>query len=220
MPVIYESLLIDGLAVNRVSTCKFLGVILDENLSWTHHIASICRKLAKYVPIMSNIRAICTTTSLKLIYNCLIYSNLIYCNSVWGHCKGVAINPLIIMHKKIVRSIIGARFDAHTNEIFRDLSFLKMPSINEYFVAILVYKSLNDEEFGSWFTRRESNFATRWDATCPSLIPVIRNKHSEQCIIYRGPIIYNAVPSEFRQLSYDSFKIEFKRILLLRQSLG
>ena len=39
-------------------------------------------KLAKYTPILYCIRKYCTTEALKLIYNCLVYYNLIYCNSV------------------------------------------------------------------------------------------------------------------------------------------
>ena len=66
---------------------KFLGVIIDSNLSWNLHISNLSRKLAKYSPILYRIRKHCMNKPLKLIYSCLIYSNLIYCISVWGHCK-------------------------------------------------------------------------------------------------------------------------------------
>ena len=36
-----------------------------------------------------------------------MYSTLLYCNSVWGYCKSVTLNLLIVLHKKIVRNLAG-----------------------------------------------------------------------------------------------------------------
>ena len=45
---------IDKSIINRVSECKFLGTIIDENLTWKPHINLITNKILKNVGIMFN----------------------------------------------------------------------------------------------------------------------------------------------------------------------
>ena len=33
----------------NVSKQKYLGVIIDSNLTWVHHIAHVCKKMAYYL---------------------------------------------------------------------------------------------------------------------------------------------------------------------------
>ena len=106
LPATSDKLYLDGNEVEKLTYAKFLGVIIDSNLSLNHHISNVSWKVAKYIPILFRIRKYCMTKALKLIYDCLIYSNLIYCNSAWGHCKKNALSPLIVIHKKNYASAI------------------------------------------------------------------------------------------------------------------
>ena len=56
-----HSLLISGFGLDlnisnnvaqRVNVCKFLGIFIDEKLSWCNHIDHICSKLAKAVSMI------------------------------------------------------------------------------------------------------------------------------------------------------------------------
>ena len=66
--------------ISRVASTKFLGVVIDEHLSWELHVACVARKLAKYAARVFKIRNLVTVSSLSAIYNCLVYPNLTYPN--------------------------------------------------------------------------------------------------------------------------------------------
>jgi len=66
----------------RVTSAKFLGFIVDEHLSWELYVSNVDRKLAPYTSIIHKTRNLLTKKSLLLIYNCLVYYNLTYLNSV------------------------------------------------------------------------------------------------------------------------------------------
>lgn len=218
VPIINQSLSLNGIELKRVFSVKFLGIILDPNLDWNNHIQNVTRKVTKYVPILYRIRNLCTRKALMLIYNCLIYSNLIYCNSIWGFCKSSALYPLVIMQKKIVRAIAGVGQFHHTNSIFDDFRLLKLESINKYMSAIFVYKCLTDVHFSSWFTYREFSYDTRASVYRPLLnVPRISHVHSEQMISYRGPKLWNEIPVNILECNYNSFKFMYKSQLLLEQ---
>ena len=48
-------------------------------------------------------------------------------------------------------------------------------------------------------------------------VPHFENVHSEHCIYYRGPIIWNSLPSSIHDRSYNSYKLLFKSNLLNEQ---
>ena len=140
-----HELYLDNLEVEKGNFAKFVGIVLDPHLSWNYHVANLSQKLSKYVPILYRIRNLCTIRSLKLIYNCFIYSNTIYYNSVWGYCKSVAVNPLIVT----------------TTEIINDLSFLNIRKMNDYMFGTFAYKCPANEEFSNLFDYRTTNYVTR-----------------------------------------------------------
>ena len=49
-------IVINDYELKQVENCKFLGVIIDENLTWKQHILYITDKIAKSTGILSKIR--------------------------------------------------------------------------------------------------------------------------------------------------------------------
>jgi hypothetical protein len=46
------SIMINGLVIDRVEEVVFLGVILDEHISWKPHISHVARKISKSIGII------------------------------------------------------------------------------------------------------------------------------------------------------------------------
>ena len=63
---------------------KFLGVYINENLSWKTHINYICKKIAKSVGIIYQSRYLLSSATKLSLYYTLIYPYLTYCNIVWS----------------------------------------------------------------------------------------------------------------------------------------
>ena len=217
IPTINRDLCLNNSKLNRVFNTRFLGLVIDSNLSWSDHIRNLSKKLFKYVPIVYRIRNFCTRRALSLVYNCLIYSNIIYCNSVWGPSKKVATHPLVIVHKKIIRAIAGVGQLQPTAGIFQELRILNFDNINVYMSGIFVYKCLDSTDFHDWFQFEDNAYPTRRNDSRYLRIPRTNNVHSEQMISYRGAKIWNSIPNDICENSYDRFKFLFKSFLLTQQ---
>ena len=215
LPSTLPKLSIGNSDISKVNQVRFLGVIMDPNLSWNCHVSSQARKLAKYVPILYRTRKYCTNRALKLIYNTLIYSNLIYCNSVWGSCKSSAMKPLKSFQKKIMRAMAGVNNYYSSAELFKRYALLNMTQINMYMTAIFVFKSIQGPDERNIFRRVENIRTTRSVANDLLHVPQIRNVHSEQSITYRGPNVWNGIDLRIRNMSYDNFKMNYKAALLV-----
>ena len=80
--------------------------------------------------------------------------------------------------------------------------------------GIFVHKSLINGLFSSWFNYKEYGYRTRSSYQAELNVPLIRNRHSEQAIAYRGPKIWNAVREDIRGASMNTFKMRYKFSLI------
>ena len=75
---------ISNYSIDRVKETTFLGVILDEHLTWKSHIHNVARKVSKAVGIIYKSSFCLDDSSLQILYFSLIFPYLFYCVSVWA----------------------------------------------------------------------------------------------------------------------------------------
>ena len=110
MPVdnISEILLqIDGVPIKQVSSTRFLGVVIDEKLSWKEHIEYLTRKLKCQVGAINRIKDCVPGDLHRDLYYTLFESHLSYCIDVWGGVSSNKINPLFVVQKQCLRILFG-----------------------------------------------------------------------------------------------------------------
>ena len=71
--------------LKRTTHIKFLGITIEENLTWNIHINEICNKLKRLFHIFYNIRDFLTKENVRTIYYTLIYSRIKYGITLFGH---------------------------------------------------------------------------------------------------------------------------------------
>ena len=101
------SLTLNGLEIKRVSEAKFLGVIIDEQLSWQPQIDSVSRKLASCIGALYRIQDHVPKALHKQLYHALFESHMTYCISVWGGQSFNKLNKLFIIQKHCVRMLFS-----------------------------------------------------------------------------------------------------------------
>ena len=130
--------------LTRVTKVKFLGVIVDEKLSWKPHIGYISRKISKSLGIMYKIRKYVNTKSLRDLYFTLVYPYLLYCNIVWGTAYKTHLTTLTVLQNKIIRCM-GYKQASHTNtdSLYSEMRIMKFQAMNEYLTCIFMYNWYN-----------------------------------------------------------------------------
>ena len=77
-------LIINNTAIERVKEARFLGVIIDEKLTWKSHIDAIRTKMSRYLGTLFRIKHVIPKSARLQIYHSFIRSHLNYCSLVWG----------------------------------------------------------------------------------------------------------------------------------------
>ena len=124
------SMSLDGTPLNQVHVVKFLGIFLDENLSWKSHISYICKKISKSAGIIFRSRFYLSTKTNFLLYYSLVYPYLTYCNLTWSPTYVTNLNRIFVIQKRIVSAITNAPYRAHSAPIFAQLKLLDIYKLN------------------------------------------------------------------------------------------
>ena len=64
--------------LSRTKTYLYLGLLVDEKLSWANHIDGICKKLSQIAGVIYKTRTLSTKEALMLVYHALVGSKLRY----------------------------------------------------------------------------------------------------------------------------------------------
>ena len=91
------SISINGNPVEQVTNFNFLGITLDQNITWNDHISKISIKVARVIGIMNKLKHIYPHQILRTLYNSLIHPHLIYGLHIWGFSP----KRLTILQKKL-----------------------------------------------------------------------------------------------------------------------
>ena len=99
------SIKIGNLPIKQSRYVKYLGVLLDENLSWKYHLTELSKKLARTCGMFFKVRHFLPINVLICLYNSLFSPFLQYGILVWGLTYETYINPVLLLQKRVIRAI-------------------------------------------------------------------------------------------------------------------
>ena len=123
MPNLIISL--NGHLLERVNNFDFLGLTIDETLSWKKHIEKIATKISKVIGILSRCKRYLHSSVMVKIYNSLILSRINYGITCWGFDT----KRIYKLQKKALRIICKTKYNAHSDPLFIKLKTLKVKDI-------------------------------------------------------------------------------------------
>ena len=69
--------------IEKVTNISFLGITLNQDLSWKPHMLNILNKIRRNFGVIMKIKQYLNTSNLICLYYAMIESNLRYCAPVW-----------------------------------------------------------------------------------------------------------------------------------------
>ena len=134
---------------------KYLGIIIDANLTWKPHIDYIALKISKTIGIISRLKHFVPTNTLLNIYRSLISPYLQFCIALWGQAANIHIDKLLKLQKRALRLIYFSDYKAqavslfiHSNNLPVNAIFLK--SITD--IMHDVYNNVTPSKISNLFT--------------------------------------------------------------------
>ena len=91
------------ISLERKNYVKYLGVLIDETLSWKYHIVHLASKISKTIGIIARLRHFVPLATLHHIYISLIQPYLLYGIVAWGRATNTHRNKILLLQKRALR---------------------------------------------------------------------------------------------------------------------
>ena len=124
---------------NNVITCagrncveeyvRFLGVLIENELSFVGHINKLKSKLTSGLYAPSTCNTLVPLNIRLLICRGLIDSHLQFGSIIYGAANPKLLEPIQILQRKALRLVAMAKYNAHTDPLFKMYNILKLSDL-------------------------------------------------------------------------------------------
>ena len=214
------NIIFDNIAIQKVNSTKFLGVIIDNKLSWKLHIDNICKTVSRNVGVINKLKHFFPTRILFMLYSTLI---LPYINNgilAWGNANKSDLNRLLLIQKKAIRIVTNSGYRSHTNVLFFENNILKITDLYLFQLGQFMFK-LNRHDlphiFQDMFLKNSSvhHYPTR--QTDSYHLPLTRTLFAYRTLTFTGPNFWNSLHKDYKDApSLNTFKRKLKKLLLIK----
>ena len=205
--------------IEQVKETAFLGIVLDEHLTWKPQIAYTANKVSKSIGVIRKSSFYLKKETIRILYFSMIYPYLQYCNLVWANTYQKNLSRLVILQKRIVR-IINKSGDnlAHTSPIFKDLYLLKFEDIQKLQISQLMFLIKNNSSpsnFQNLFILNSQIHKYNTRSSKSFHLPRIRTKLRQFSIKYQGSMTFKSLSIDIKEsTTYSSFTKKLKSHLI------
>ena len=141
---------LSGKRIYPTENVKYLGVKIEQHLTWQHHINDFFVKLNRANVLLFKIRKFVDDKILRSIYFAVFESILNYCSLVWAQNY----DCIVILPKITLRIMNFQPRNSHSNPLFRKTSVLKFKDRMNLENILFISKPINNllpSLFNNWF---------------------------------------------------------------------
>ena len=174
--------------------CKYLGVYVDNKLSFRSHIDYVKKRLGKQSGIISKLRHFVPKWELMNYYKTNVVPIIQYGILVFGCCSYKALEPIFIMQKKILKLIYFRKRRDSCDDIFLKNECLTVYELHIYellkFVLRSIFKVHSIDSLNNYFVF-SSQKVTRSSKLQLLQEPLCKLQIERYSIKYRATKLYN-----------------------------
>ena len=180
--------------IERVTAFSYLGIILDEQLSWKEHVENVCTKASKRLSILSRIRYCLTLNAAKCVYQSVIEPVINYGDVSWGELSASCCHSLQRLQNRAARIII--RHDS-SREALTLLNWTDLETNRKMHKCILIFKCLHElvpEYLSNYFVRNYIFHCYNTRRRSDLHLPKPKLTLGKRTFRYSGSVLFNTLP--------------------------
>jgi hypothetical protein len=210
--------------VERVSSIRYLGLIIDDRLSWEEHIIHVKRKIMSFVGVLHKIKHIIPVRSRLQIFHAHIFSHVSYMNVLWNTACQFRMDSLSRLLNKAVRAVFHEEYnnpDVHTVDLYRRHGLLTLKGLSRLETVLMVYKIKHNLikhsiELTTNQNVHEHNLRNNFNF----YLDFHNNNYGKLSIRRHGADAFNKLPADLKNLlSFGSFRAKVRQHIFATQTV-
>ena len=206
---------------------KYLGVLIDDTISWKHHISFICSRISRNSGIFLKLRHYISLQQLKQLYYNLIYPYLSYAVISWGSAYTSHLKKIQVKQNHIIRVLFFATlYGKSTESALPLMNLLDILTVENIFTLQLLkfshqwhkkqLPSIFDEHLH--YASDVHSYNTRYAAKGNFYKARFRTSAGKKTTSALAVDCWRQLPTEMKNLSNFKFSKKVKQYLLSKQN--
>jgi len=188
--------------INDVSVASFVGVNIDNTLSWKHHIDLVNKCIRTKMGLLFKLRYFVPRYILVLLYKSFIQPHILYGIEVWGSSYKSRLNSIYLAQKMAVRAITFSLLRTSSGPLFKQLGILDVFCLHELAVSTFVYDLYNRKlphTLLDFCKIVHYTYETRGKENAMLPLPFCKTTQGTFSISFVGPKLWNSLPQKIRE---------------------
>ena len=123
---------------------KYLGLFLNDQLTWKHHIRETNKKIIKYYAgIFGKMRHLFPEECHNTLYNSFVFSRLNYGIEIYVNTEKKCFTPLNTSQNKLLCILQSKHRKSLVNDLYKSFGVLKLTDMPKYNLIILMHKLMH-----------------------------------------------------------------------------
>ena len=204
----------ESVPLEQKTFVKYLGILIDNNLSGKYHIDYISSKVSKGIGMLARLRHLVPFATLLNIYRSLIEPYISYGLIAWGQAANIHLNKILILQKRALRLMYFADSKAHSAPLFVHSRILPATMLYYHLVSSMMHDINNHRvpsNISMLFTHFEQvhHHFTRFSAAGNLYVKTSRTNQLLFSFARIGVRVWNSIPMKLQ----TPFKRELKNRL-------
>ena len=209
----------DGNPIERINCFKYLGIEIDDNLSWKTHIRSLETEISRVSRFICKLRHYVDFDCLKNFYFAKVYSKIQYAILAWGGCCDSKLRKLNVLHNNIIRIMtlknMPLQIRLSTKTLFKSINILQLNDIFQLELAKFMHRASSDDlpqNLNHMFTRISSvhRYPTSSSRKRVFVKPLTNKAIYRNWISSTGISLWEKIDPALKKMSYLSFKKAYR----------
>lgn len=168
--------------IKRTPSTRYLGIVVDERLSFKDHILATCARVRKLIYVFKLLRDVAPQSLLRTVYITLCQSILTYCIPAWGGAASSHLITLERAQRAVLKTILKKPYRFPTTLLFKEAQVLSVRRLFLTKITLMAHKEV-PPILGHLGERRIFRLP----------LPPVRTTFVKRFQNYLKPFIYNRV---------------------------
>ena len=205
---------INGQKIEFVTEFKYLGLVLDNYLSFEPHIESILKKLAPKIGAIKKTRS-CMDKKIALqLYKSIIGPHLDYCDTTYMTASQESLHKLQLLQNVCCRIILREDKTASIQDMHKELKLMPLDTRREFHLGQLCHKNIYHEgpaSLSKFFIKKQTGRSTRQITNKQMVVPKHRTNMGAKAFSVRGPKFWNEITANVKSIEkFNPFSNAYK----------
>ena len=192
-------LIVENAVIEQVEEAKLLGVTIDNQLSWKTHIHKVVTKMNRGTAMVRRSCNVLTDTSVKIVLQSLVLSNLDYCPPVWSGATKENLNRLQIAQNRAARLALRCSSRRNVNQMHEALSWMTVDQRLAYSLTTFLFNIYHNKKphnlaLRLQLTNERHAYETRSAVNNHFTLPIPKKEALRRTAVYRAVLQWNKLP--------------------------